>query len=273
MIDKIPGTAQAFEGCDIVVGEIDNEAVMSQEYQMAMAQIMFAPSDSTLDKLLTNEEYALVEEEFNQSLGDLGMKLQYMNNLKPQAIKGLIVAMNMMKDFQNIQDLQDFQELRDMIDLQDLNFGNENGNGLMDRAVQKRAKEMGRPSVALETIEEQMDLLKNVPLTKQAQDLLDVCKNPDLAKSQFAKSLSLFKAYMTQDLAEIHAIMTDPVFVDSGAMDALRINERNLNWIEKLDKMIPEHACFVFVGAGHLPGDLGLLQLLRDRGYTVEPMQ
>jgi uncharacterized protein YbaP (TraB family) len=29
----------------------------------------------------------------------------------------------------------------------------------------------------------------------------------------------------------------------------------------------------VCVGAGLLPGDQGLLQLLRDRGYTVEPMQ
>jgi uncharacterized protein YbaP (TraB family) len=53
----------------------------------------------------------------------------------------------------------------------------------------------------------------------------------------------------------------------------LRVNERNLNWIEKLVKMIPEHSCLVYVGAAHLPGELGVLQLLRDRGYTVEPMQ
>ena len=32
MIDKIPGMKQALEGCDIVVGEIDYETVMSQEY-------------------------------------------------------------------------------------------------------------------------------------------------------------------------------------------------------------------------------------------------
>jgi hypothetical protein len=37
--------------------------------------------------------------------------------------------------------------------------------------------------------------------------------------------------------------------------------------------MMPERAALVCVGAGHLPGDQGLLQLLRDRGYTVEPMK
>ena len=37
--------------------------------------------------------------------------------------------------------------------------------------------------------------------------------------------------------------------------------------------MMPERAALVCVGVGHLPGDQGLLQLLRDRGYTVEPMQ
>jgi len=37
--------------------------------------------------------------------------------------------------------------------------------------------------------------------------------------------------------------------------------------------IMPERACLVCVGAGHLPGPQGLLQLLRDAGYTVEPMQ
>ena len=35
--------------------------------------------------------------------------------------------------------------------------------------------------------------------------------------------------------------------------------------------MMPERAMLVCVGAGHLPGDKGLLQLLRNMGYTVEP--
>lgn len=266
MIDKIPGMEQALEGCDIVVGEIDYEESMSQEYKAAMTQIMFAPSDSTLDKVLTDEEYALVEQQFNKYFGDLGMKLQQYNNFKPNAVNALITAMRMMEDAPTFQD---FQELKDIIDLQGLSAANGSG---MDRAVQKRAKEMGRQSVALESIEEQLMML-NIPITKQVRGLLDACNNPDFTKVQFAQFMTILKAYMAQDLSKVYAFMTDPEIVDAGSMGALRINERNLNWIEKLVKMIPEHACLVYVGAAHLPGELGVLQLLRDRGYTVEPMQ
>ena len=56
------------------------------------------------------------------------------------------------------------------------------------------------------------------------------------------------------------------------AMEAL-IYSRNRNWAEKLVKIMPERTCLVCVGAGHLPGPQGLLQLLRDKGYTVEPMR
>lgn len=266
MIDKIPGMEQALEGCDIVVGEVDYEELMSQEYKAAMTQIMFAPSDSTLDKVLTDEEYALVEQQFNKYFGDLGMKLQQYNNFKPNAVNALITAMRMMEDAPTFQD---FQDLKDIIDLQGLSAANGSG---MDRAVQKRAEEMGRQSVALESIEEQLMML-NIPITKQVRGLLDACNNPDFTKVQFTQFMTILKAYMAQDLSKVYAFMTDPGIVDAGSMGALRINERNLNWIEKLVKMIPEHACLVYVGAAHLPGELGVLQLLRDRGYTVEPMQ
>lgn len=263
MIDKIPGMEQALEGCDIVVGEIDYEALMSQEYQTAMAEFMVAPPDSTLDKLLTNEEYALVEQEFNKYLG---VNLQLYNDRTPNFIRIMIMAMKMMKE---PLDFPELQELTDMMGVQDFSFAKGNG---MDGAIQKRAKEMGRPSVALESIEEQLDMLQ-IPMSKQVSSLLEVCNNPDILRVQFAQFLDILKAYMAQDLSKIHAFFTDAEIVDAEAVGALRINERNLNWIEKLAKMIPEHACLVCVGAGHLPGDLGLLQLLRDRGYTVEPMQ
>ena len=266
MIDKIPGMEQALEGCDIVVGEVDYEELMSQEYKAAMTQIMFAPSDSTLDKVLTDEEYALVEQQFNKYFGDLGMKLQQYNNFKPNAVNALITAMRMMEDAPTFQD---FQELKDIIDLQGLSAANGSG---MDRAVQKLAQEMGRQSVALESIDEQLMML-NIPITKQVRGLLDACNNPDFTKVQFAQFMTILKAYMAQDLSEVYSIMTDPEIVDAGAIGMLRVNERNLNWIEKLVKMIPEHSCLVYVGAAHLPGELGVLQLLRDRGYTVEPIQ
>jgi uncharacterized protein YbaP (TraB family) len=248
MIDQIPGMAQAFEDCDIVLGEIDNEEITGTKAQMAMAQAMMAPVDSTLDKLYSPEDYAIVEQVFNKYFGGMGVTLSQMKMLKPSAISVQMQAMQAVKYFPNF-----------------------NPNDLIDMAVQKRANEMGRPSGGLETVDEQIDLLFNSPLTEQAESLLEACKKDDLFVVQ---SSALVEAYMAQDLAKIEEVMTDPEIGgdDAEAMDEL-IYDRNRNWVVKLVKIMPERACLVCVGAGHLPGEQGLLQLLRDRGFTVEPMQ
>ncbi len=248
MIDQIPGMAQAFEDCDIVLGEIDNEEITGTKAQMAMAQAMMAPVDSTLDKLYSPEDYAIVEQVFNKYFGGMGVTLSQMKMLKPSAISVQMQAMQAVKYFPNF-----------------------NPNDLIDMAVQKRANEMGRPSGGLETVDEQIDLLFNSPLTEQAESLLEACKKDDLFVVQ---SSALVEAYMAQDLAKIEEVMTDPEIGgdDAEAMDEL-IYDRNRNWVVKLVKIMHERAALICVGAGHLPGEQGLLQLLRDRGFTVEPMQ
>ncbi|MBR5725974.1 MAG: TraB/GumN family protein [Muribaculaceae bacterium] len=248
MIDKIPGMDQAFEGCDVVVGEIENENMLDPKSQALAAQAMIAPRDSTLDKLFTPEEYSIVEQVFNKYFGAMGVKLKQMNMMKPSAISTQMQAMQAIKYFPTL-----------------------NVNDLIDMAVQNRANEAGKPSLAFETIEEQVDLLFNAPLTEQAQDLLEACKKDDLFMTQSSK---LVEAYLAQDLSRLEAIITDPEIGgdDAETMDAL-IYDRNRSWAEKLVTMMPERSCLVCVGAGHLPGNQGLLQLLRDRGYTVEPMQ
>ena len=248
MMDRIPGMQQALDGCDVVVGEIEKESMMSQDSQVLMAQAMMAPLDSTLDKLFSPEDYAIVEQVFNKYFGAMGVKLSQMNMFKPSAISMQMQSMQALKHFPNISESE-----------------------VIDMAVQTRANEMGRPSIGLETIQEQIELLFNGPLTEQAEGLLDACKKDDMFTIQ---SSALVEAYMAQDLSKIEEIFTDPELGgdDAESLDAL-IYDRNRSWVEKLVKMMPERSCLVCVGAGHLPGDQGLLQLLRDRGFTVEPMQ
>ena len=91
MIDQIKGMNEAIAGCDIVVGEVEKDSLMSPEVQARMAQAMVAPLDSTLDKVLTPADYGIVEKVFNKYFGTLGMKLKQVNNLKPSAISTQIV--------------------------------------------------------------------------------------------------------------------------------------------------------------------------------------
>ena len=247
MIDQIKGMDEAISGCDIVVGEVEKDSLMSPEVQARMAQNMIAPLDSTLDKLLTPDDYRIVEKVFDKYFGAMGVKLSQMKSLKPSAISTQMQAMQALKYFPNFD-----------------------ATNLIDVAVQTRANDAGRPSVGLESVQEQIDLLFNSPLTEQATGLVEACKQDEFFQVQ---SAALVDAYMSQDLDKIQTVMTDATMGGSEeAMEALIYN-RNRLWAAKLVEMMPERACLVCVGAGHLPGDQGLLQLLRERGFTVEPVQ
>ena len=45
---------------------------------------------------------------------------------------------------------------------------------------------------------------------------------------------------------------------------------RNKNWIPEISKYAKEKPTFFGVGAGHLPGENGVINLLRKAGYTVK---
>ena len=247
MIDQIKGMDEAISGCDIVVGEVEKDSLTSPEVQARMAQDMIAPLDSTLDILLTTEEYRVVEKVFDKYFGTMGVKLSQMKSLKPSAISTQMQAMQALKYFPNFD-----------------------ATNLIDVAVQTRANDAGRPSVGLESVQEQIDLLFNGPLTEQAKGLVEACKQDEFFQVQ---SAALVDAYMSQNLDKIFTVMTDATMGGSEeAMDALIYN-RNRAWTAKLVEMMPERACLVCVGAGHLPGDQGLIQLLRNEGFTVEPVQ
>ena len=248
MIDQIKGMNEAIAGCDIVVGEVEKDSLMSPEVQARMAQAMVAPLDSTLDKVLTPADYGIVEKVFNKYFGTLGMKLKQVNNLKPSAISTQMQAMQAIKYFPNFD-----------------------ANSLIDVMVQTRANEAGRPSVGLESVDEQINLLFNGSIANQAKGLVEACKQDEFFQVQ---SAALADAYLAQDLDKLLAVMTDATMGgDSEEEMEVLIYSRNRSWAEKLKVIMPERACPVCVGAGHLPGEQGLLQLLRNAGYTVEPMQ
>ena len=248
LIDQVKGMSEAIAGCDIVVGEVEKDSLMSPEVQARMAQAMIAPPDSTLNKVLSPDEYSIVEKVFNKYFSNMGVKLSQMNSLKPSAISTQMQAMQAIKYFPNFDT-----------------------NSLIDVMVQNRANEAGRPSVGLESVDEQIDLLFNGSLAEQAKGLVEACRQDEFFQVQ---SAALADAYMAQDLDKLLAVMTDATIGGDSEeqMDALIYN-RNRSWVEKLITIMPERACLVCVGAGHLPGEQGLLQLLRDAGYTVEPMR
>lgn len=246
MLDEIPGMDQAFEGCDVVVGELKKEDMMNPNGLMGLASMMMAPADSTLDKLYTPEQYKVIEQVFNKYCGSMGLSLGMMARLKPEAINLLITFMR----------------------VGSMEMSN---TDLIDIGAQERGSQLGRATMGFETLEEQAKLMFSDPIADQAKSLLKACEEDDVQDEQ---AQALKDAYMSQDMNRMEALFTEATEDgwDEDKMDSM-VTRRNRNWVGKLVTMMPEQACLVCVGAAHLFGNQGLLQLLRNEGYTVEPMK
>ncbi|MES2488106.1 MAG: TraB/GumN family protein [Bacteroidota bacterium] len=123
----------------------------------------------------------------------------------------------------------------------------------------------------LETVQEQLTVFDNIPYQDQVNDLLKTV-NDNMANSR-AELKKLMTIYQTKDLNEMLAFMKqdgNPLY--SNYMDVL-LNNRNQNWIPKIEKIAKEKPTLFGVGAAHLAGEQGLIMLLRKKGYTVEPVQ
>ena len=84
------------------------------------------------------------------------------------------------------------------------------------------------------------------------------------------------EAYFSQDLKAIKAAMDiklNSSCDSSPEEEAALIDNRNANWLTKMPGIMAEKPTLFAVGAGHLPGNKGVLNLLRQAGYKVDPVK
>ena len=79
---------------------------------------------------------------------------------------------------------------------------------------------------------------------------------------------TMINVYTSQDIDSINSIMNN---YDSSYRDALLIR-RNKKMARRMDSLSALRPMFFAVGAAHLPGDSGVIKLLRARGFNVEPV-
>jgi uncharacterized protein len=141
----------------------------------------------------------------------------------------------------------------------------------MEQEIMTVAKKHSKKIKGLETMSYQAEVLDGIPYKMQAQQLVsyvDQSKKGDSASLDFSR---LMEAYREQDLHKLEALMMKDEAGIADYSDILLYN-RNRNWIEKMKQILPGHSFVFAVGAGHLPGDQGVINLLRKAGYTVSPV-
>ena len=141
---------------------------------------------------------------------------------------------------------------------------------VLDLALYQAALQANKPVHALETIREQLDVFDSLSEPDQTLLLREALEHfPDID----ALHAELLQAYKRRDLGALMAI--NAASLETGdrqlADDFQRrlIGDRNRRMAERMQPYLAQGRAFVAVGALHLPGDDGLLQLLQQRGYTV----
>ena len=142
---------------------------------------------------------------------------------------------------------------------------------MMEQVIMQEAKANDKKIKGLETMSYQAGVLDSIPYKLQAQQLvmyIDSTGNGDASNKQLEE---MFEAYRSQDLKKLEALTVETDAAMASFTDIM-LYHRNQNWVKKLKDLLPNKALLIAVGAGHLPGEKGVINLLRKEGYKVTPV-
>ena len=240
--DSIPGLMKAFDKVDNIIGEINmiEFAEMSPERMQKMQAMMMMPADTSLLSLFSTEEAAKVNEWLGKKMG---ASLEILSVMKPMTI---------MVTVQNKEMMEVIPEIATMTTI--------------DKYMQTLGQSKGKTIGELETADYQMELLYENSLEEQADALLEMIDHGD------SKGLlqQLTNAYKSQNLDTLWKVFQEQM--TGYEYDAI-VKVRNLNWEKQMKELLPKQSTLFVVGAGHLPGESGMINLLREAGYKVKPVK
>ena len=146
------------------------------------------------------------------------------------------------------------------------------GSIVVDEKVTQMADEAGVPVEALETIDEQLDVITALAPDEAARMLVSMAARPDLLDDSFETMIGLYEAGRAGVvlLATVAAAKLSPEDAAlNAAFMARLVGRRNLVMRDRAMPLIDAGGAFIAVGALHLPGDDGLVALFRAQGYEL----
>lgn len=225
-------------GCDGIYFELDMDNM--QELLSAVKYLQMKDGVK-LNDLLSKEEYEKVTQYFSSH--EFPIPVAMMNGFKPYFLSSLIGERIM-------------------------NCPKKNG---MEELIMKESKQYNKDIRGLETSSFQAGLFDSIPYEKQAKDLVAYIDSLDTYKQT---TMEMVDVYRRQDLKSMDSLIkkSDPGMEQY--MDLL-LYGRNRNWVRQMPGFMDngKQSLLFAVGAGHLPGDEGVINLLRKQGYDVRPLK
>lgn len=234
-------TKASFEKAERVTFEINMEEMSDFSVLMPLMMQAFMKNDTTLQDLLSTEEYTLVKNHFEK----LGLPMMFLDRIKPMFLSAL-----------GSEDALAMQQTPGEVVSYEMEF-------------MEMARKGNKQMAGLETAQYQMSVFDSIPYGIQAEMLVQTIQSGDAGDDQFEQ---LVKLYKDQDINGLQLVMQSEEAGVARYEDLLLVN-RNRNWVPVMERMMKEKPTFFAVGAGHLPGESGVIALLRQQGYSVKPLR
>lgn len=233
----------ALKNADALLMEVDLN--MDKETKRRVGEMALLPNHQTYKNYLNIEEANFLSAYMKDTLKLGGFKIMIYGMMKPFFLQAALLS-------EGIKHKASFE--------------------LTFQKIASRKKQLG-----LETIDEQMELISGKdPLKDQFEQLIVTLKKGELSSNQMSQIVSLYKK---QDVEALHTFTVSSIYEEcngnnqkSAEMLESILYNRNRNWIPKIETQITKEITFIAVGAAHLGGDKGVLNLLRKKGYFVEPV-
>lgn len=227
------------KNCDEVYFEVDMDNLFEMVGAMSKMKMR---GDTTLKDLLTTEEYEKVKAYF-EAKGSM-LPFSMLETYKPLMAASTITQSSMSCD----------------------------KTAMMEQVIMEEAKLNEKKISGMETMSYQAGVLDSIPYKLQAQQLLSYIESEGKNDDENKQMEQMFKAYRNQDLKMLEELMVEADAGMAGFTDVL-LYDRNKNWVKKLKTILPEKTVLIAVGAGHLPGEKGVINLLKKEGYEVTPVE
>lgn len=226
---------RAFDATSQIVLEIDMD---DPAMQMKAMQQMMLKDGQTVKKMLTEQEYAKLNTFIK---ANTGMSLDLFNGMKPFGVLSLVLAKS----------------------------ANCDNAVAYETEFVKIAKEQNEEVLGLETIESQIAIFDSIPYKDQLDNLLTMAdQGMDKARADLA---ALDNFHKNEDLEGMFKVASETEEM-TAEFSNLLLDNRNKNWIPEIGKFASDKPTFFGVGALHLPGENGVINLLRKEGYTLTPV-
>lgn len=217
--------------CDIYAGEMNLElaanANLNQYFQLT--------EGDHLKDYLTKAQYAKLA----TVLSDVsGIDVDHVNNLNPLAIVNIISESWLQEDF-----------------------------GLsLDQHLWNYAHKQEKVLTGLESVEDQINILKAIPIKYQLITLKQLIRNV----SKYRNSIvSLAQLYSDGNMHALYKKSKKSL----GMIKHLMLRDRNKRMVEKFVDYATQSTTFAAVGAAHLSGRHGMLHLFNEKGFQISPVE